>query len=122
MKTKIEYTIECLPEDLEIRGSFASGDDEADEQLAQEIERDLERGNEWAWCCVKVVCTLTRSGEKFIGVDYLGGCSYKDEKDFSTPDGYLPQMKREAYSDAIASLNSAIVRGNIAKETQEEVL
>lgn len=59
----VEFTVEALPEDTPIRGSFASGDDAEDEALAQSIERDYNSGNDWAWCvgCAFLVRMLNKT-------------------------------------------------------------
>ena len=96
------FTIECTPEDAPVRGNaMASGDDALDKEVEDQIIADLE-WNEWAWCVVKVTCRYGRAS----GAQYLGGCSYKDESDFSSPDGYLPQMKAEAYEECCFDVES----------------
>jgi hypothetical protein len=93
----IEIEIYTRPEDIEIRGNaIASGDDEADEEYALEIERQLDAGNNWAWCFVEVRATHTPTG--LTASAYLGGCSYKDEADFRAG-GYFDDMKDEATAE-----------------------
>ena len=91
-ETKVEYSLECLPEDCEIEGNaMASGDDGYDKEVEQKIIDQLNSGNEWAWCTVKVTAHIGR----FHGSDYLGCCSYESEEQF-TQDGYYDDMKHEA--------------------------
>lgn len=99
---EVEFVIEAEQDDAPIRGSFASGDDAADEQIAKEIEDRLNRGDVWAWASVKV----TASWRGYKGVDYLGACSYKDEADFKQDCGYYSDMKDRALED----LNESISR------------
>lgn len=106
---EVEFTVEAEQDDIPIRGSFSSGDDEADEQLAKEIERRLNCGDVWAWASVKV----TAKWKGYKGVDYLGACSYKDEADFKQDGGYYGDMKERALED----LNESIAR--IASEVGE---
>jgi hypothetical protein len=120
MKAKITYEIECLPEDMSYVGNCSAIDEQTDRETENRIRDQLDRGNKWAWCCVKVTCTITYSGEAFKGVDYLGACSYSDEDDFKTSSGYYDDMKGAAYADALQTINNAIVRGNIAKQIQDE--
>jgi hypothetical protein len=61
------------------------------------------KSNVWAWCSV----TVTAEWMGWKGRAHLGGCSYKDEADFSGPDGYLPQMVEEAIDDLNKALESA---------------
>jgi hypothetical protein len=89
---EVEYEVECLVEDMPIRGNcMASGDDVVDEDCAKEIESRLADGNDWAWCCVKV----TARWHTFESTEYLGGCSYEDEEDFRKG-GYFEDMQDEA--------------------------
>ncbi len=91
-ESEVDFAIECLPEDATIRGNcMASGDDGVDEQCAREIESDLESGNTWAWCTVKVTASWNGVEES----DYLGCCSYKSEADFKGC-GYFEDMKAQA--------------------------
>lgn len=99
-ESDVSFEVICHPEEIPVRGN-ACGHDGSDDCEAW-IFSELDRGNEWAWCCVEVKATW---GD-FEASDYLGECSYASEKDFSAPDGYLPQMKDEALS----ALN-AIVEG-----------
>lgn len=94
MAEKAEIALHCLPEETPIRGNaMASGDDEADREVEDDILRRLESGEEWAWCTVRVVATY----EGFEGDDYLGCCSYTSEEDFRA-DAYFDDMVSEARS------------------------
>lgn len=87
----ITWTIEALPEDSSVRGNVcASGDEDVDRQLENEVLEDINSGNEWAWCIVKV------SGEwnNLKGVDYMGSCSYKSKQDFIENSGYYDDMRK----------------------------
>lgn len=87
-------------DDVPVRGSFASGDDAADEQLVQEILARLDRGEVWAWACVTVQATW----EGISAGASLGACSYANEKDFKTEGGYYEDMCGEALDDLNATL------------------
>jgi hypothetical protein len=90
------FTIECLPEDIAIRGNvLVSGDVAEDKQAEDEIIRQLKSGNDWAWCTVKVTARVEFD---FFGVDYLGCCSYMSEDDFKKG-GYYEDMKANALND-----------------------
>ena len=116
MKPEITYTLDIEPEGSLIRGSFDSGDAEADEQLAQELEERLNRGDLWAWCTVRVTARCVYQGVTFEGHDYLGGCSYAGEQDFKHPEGYYPGMCNEARADLIRQIAEAAHVGNRARE------
>ena len=94
----VEYEVECLPESMQIEGNaMVSGDDEEDRKCEQWIHDQLESGNDWAWCCIKVTARLG----PFEGFDCLGGCSYLSEADFMTEDGYYPGMRDVALADLL---------------------
>ena len=111
MKMKIEidlddvnYRIECHPEDEMIKGNAIDSGDK-DEEAKQEkwIQDELDSGNQWAWCSVRVVAEIEMPGSCFEGDDYLGCCSYKNQTDFEK-DGYFKDMKSEALKELIRTL------------------
>lgn len=91
----VEFSIECLPEDAPIKGNCSAIDPETDARTEAWIKRELESGNQWAWCTVRVVGTY----EGLEADDYLGGCSYADEADFKNG-GYYDDM-RQTVLDAL---------------------
>ena len=100
---RIQYRIECQPEDIPIRGNVcASGDESHDLECENAVIESLERGNEWAWCCIRVTAFI--DGIDLEGVDYLGRCSYKSEKDFKRSSGYYQDMKRQTKDDLLAQI------------------
>ena len=99
---QVNFEIQCLPEDMPIRGNaIASGDDEYDKEVEDKLIAESE-WNEWAWCMVKI--TAKYKGAK--GTDYLGGCSYKNEKDFIQNSGYFEDMKQNAYAELLTELEN----------------
>ena len=102
---KIEYRIEVEPDETPVRGNaLASGDDAEDRKCEDEIIARLERGDVWAWACVRVVATCNGfRGESH----YLGGCSYKNERDFREPGGYFADMREEARADLETNIADA---------------
>jgi hypothetical protein len=96
----VEFTIECQSEYSPIKGNaIASGDDEYDRQVEEQIAKDFDNGNEWAWCTVKT----TASWRGFKGVDYLGCCSYESKQAFMS-DGYYETAKSQAFDDLIKNI------------------
>ena len=97
----IEWEIECLPEDTSIEGNvMASGDDEADRKAEQLVIDQLDSGNEWAWCTVRV------SG-RYMGLeayDFLGCCSYLSIDDFKLG-GYFEDMQSVVLDELNAMVN-----------------
>jgi hypothetical protein len=93
---EVEYRVFASMEEIAVRGNvLASGDDAADKACEDEIIRRLEQGDVWAWASVNVRAIW----RGFQGNDYLGGCSYKNEDDFTQPGGYYDDMKEEALAD-----------------------
>ena len=93
---EVTFQVLCEPEYPAIRGNVLASGDDAEDQAAEELViRQLEDGNEWAWCIV----TVRASWEEFIGEDTLGGCSYRTREEFMVPDGYYPDMRAVALAD-----------------------
>lgn len=99
--------------DVEVRGNAqVSGDDESDRATEREIIERLERGDVWAWACVKVVA----SWGGFTGESsWLGGCTYEDEESFRE-DAYFTDLKQEALEALQATL-----AGELAKTTEDRI-
>jgi hypothetical protein len=94
----IEFTVECHEEWDHPNDCFAL-DDETQEEIVNKILTDLNNGNEWAWCGVRVV-------GKYKGLeadDFLGGCSYESEEHFRTCD-YYADMRNIVYQNIIEQL------------------
>lgn len=109
---QIEYELTIEPEqELTPEESFATGDDEADAELCREIRDRLSRGDDWAWFCAKVTARVTFEGEVFEGTDYLGACSYENERDFCQEGGYFADMKHEARRDLLQRLQASVKHG-----------
>lgn len=102
----VTFCVECEEETIPVRGNFASGDDAQDREDEEQIIRDLESGNEWAWCCVHVIAEW----RGFEGHAYLGGCSYESKADFCRPGWYFDDMKGEAFSDLLGVLQDTAKR------------
>lgn len=95
----VVFYLECEPEDIPVRGNcMASGDDAFDKECEDKILAELDDGNEWAWCCVKVTARLNQC-PSLEGNAFLGGCSYESEEDFIKHSGYYEDMKRQALAD-----------------------
>ena len=110
--SEIEYTIEVFEEYTPVEGNcMCSGDDDFDRECEQRIYDELEGGNEWAWCTVRVVARIP--GLDYVeGDDHLGCCSYANEFDFKRG-GYYADMKDEARRrliDALEELSDSITK------------
>ena len=102
-------TVECLLEDESIRGNASAIDPATDREIEAEIVRQLDAGNPWAWCSIRV----TASFDGFSGSDHLGCCSYASEADFRRSGGYYDDMRAQAVeqlADEILRADSALAR------------
>ena len=109
---QLKFEVECLPEEINPYTDYLdSGDKEQDRKDVDAMMRDLNRGNAWAWCCVKVIARFNG----FSGCDYLGACSYKDQADFEK-DGYFEDMKYQAIDDLKKNILSTIEHGKEAEK------
>ena len=95
-ESDVAFRVEILPEDTPVRGNaIASGDDELDRQVEDEILARLDACDLWAWCVVRVIASFGPLEADAV----LGGCSYCDEAGFTEPGGYFDDMKKEALAD-----------------------
>lgn len=98
---EVKFTIEANEDYTPIRGNLInSGDLEYDLKVENEIIDQVNCGNVWAWCWVKVVAHWNG----FQGADTLGSCSYASRRDFVENSGYYEDMK----DIALANLNEEI--------------
>lgn len=100
--SEVEFTITVLPEDIDPRGNASAINPDTDKEILDHIYANLDRGNVWAWCWVKV----TAHWEGFEGSDTLGGCSYKSEAAFKRG-GYYTDMKQAALDQLNAEVAAA---------------
>lgn len=99
-----EFRVDCLPEISPIKGNvLASGDDEEDRKEEERVQSELDSGNEWAWCIVRVTCRW----RGFEGTDTLGACSYADKRDFVNNSSYYDDMRGEAYDAMLREVDAA---------------
>ena len=109
---KVKYTVECLHEDVPIDDMY-----DVDDEYTKWIVNQLNDGNEWAWCCIKV--TAEWNGHN--GVDYLGCCSYMSMFDFMKSE-YYNSMKDQALQDLNNTLENIVNKSNEIKEMLEKEL
>lgn len=103
-ESRVQYTIEARQDDVHVRGNaIASGNDDYDRRVEDEILARLDGGDVWAWAYVCVVATYPGI-DGIEGRDYLGCCSYASELDFANNSGYYEDMKKAACADLEAKL------------------
>ena len=103
-RTQVEFEIIVHPEHTPLKGNvLVSGDDQTDTEAEEEIARQLENGNEWAWCTIEVKAKY----KSLEASDYLGCCSYASEEDFKK-DGYYLDMKDRAFEELQNQVNEIV--------------
>lgn len=113
----VSFTVSLEEESVEVRGNaMASGDDAANREVENEILTRLDRGDLSAWCSGKVEASIEFNGQTFKGVAYLGCCSYATDAECekSLIEDY--RLDDEARADLIATLESAVKKGEIAAQ------
>jgi len=109
MKTKLRPLLETevrISIDTEYEHStpdFEQEDGSADTELIGQVLKNLESGNKWAWCVVRV----TMSWGEWKGVAYLGGCSYDSLDDFVECGDYYQDLKKDALSELNARIRDS---------------
>lgn len=115
---EVVYRLDIEPEDMPVRGAFASGDADEDSLLEDQIIARLDRGDIEAWCYVKITATLEVSGQTFKGWAGIGGISYDSEralrKELYEDDSH--GLKGEALDDLKRTLSEASDRGIVARK------
>ena len=127
MTTEIDYEVEVEQDETEIRGNaIASGDDEGDREVEDALIDRVNRGDVWAWACVRVIATI--EGTDLRGESsWLGGCSYDSTRDFIdskftitdtatgevTHRGYYDDMCDEARDDLISKIKAVQRLGEV---------
>lgn len=93
-------------EDIRVRGNaIASGDDEEDRRVENEILARLDRGDIWAWCVAGVFVSHP-SKPDVTGFASLGCCNYESAEDFKRS-GYYDDLAREALADWIEQVDNS---------------
>jgi hypothetical protein len=109
----LSLVVKVSEEDTHPEGHFAMGEEE-DKAMVADIIRQVSNGNVWAWAYVDVELTLDVDGQRFMGSDGLGCCSYKSFEDFKD-NGDLLGMVEEAKANLNTYLESEVKRGEIAR-------
>ena len=104
-KNDVVVSVVALYEPTAIEGNaVCSGDADYDNLFNNQIRKDLNDGNDWAWCSVCVKVTERNTG--ISRVDHLGCCSYADREDFIKNSGYYDDM----VSNCLDELNACFER------------
>lgn len=96
------------PEDIPFEGNvMASGDPEVDREQEEWVRNALDRGNQAAWCWVRVRAEFLFGDDYNAdtvtwGDDSLGGVSYASERELWADLG--PEMARTATREAVINM------------------
>lgn len=93
----VKFSIDCDPEDP----SWLANSFDNDEEIINDIKKQIRKGNDWAWCTIIVTARF----KDFEGKDYLGGCSYGSEQNFIDADDYYQDMKKTAFDNLVEAAN-----------------
>jgi len=101
----ITYEIECEQDLEDFRGNCSAIDEETDSAAEQDIASRLDRGDVWAWCCVRVKATAENGAEAYSS--WLGGCCFEDERDFKAGP-YFTDLCVEAADELLKFEHSSV--------------
>lgn len=104
-ESDVTFTLEVEQDDTPIRGNaLASGDDELDKRVEDEILARLNCGDVWAWACV----TVKAQYKSWVGAACLGAVSCADEADFMNDVNGYAALKSVALFDLQAQLEASL--------------
>lgn len=109
---ELEIELVCHPEHIAIEGNASAIDPETDQKIADDINEQLDRGNQWAWCFVEVKV----SWRGIEASDSLSACSYKSEEDFKAC-GYFKDMVATAKRELLNEIESVQLTPNNGGES-----
>lgn len=112
LKGKAEIRLINRPAEFGPEGSFAYDTQAENDEVIAGILRDVENGNDWAWCDVEVRAEFA----DMVGCDHLGGCSYENEKEF-TAGGYYDDMVNAAVEELAQKLERAFTAITVVHTT-----
>lgn len=95
-RNEVTFTVKAEVDDMRFESTCETYD-----ETVKEIQRQLDRGNVWAWSFV----TVTAEWNGYRDSATLGGCSYNDESDFKEGDYY-----NDMCNDAFDQLNETLKR------------
>jgi hypothetical protein len=126
-KLDVGYVYELLEEDIPVRGNaMASGDENEDRRVEDAILADLDRGHLEAWCSAHVFAQLTLSTPhdafSAAGDAYMGGCSYRSEKELWESMTMEYDLEADALADAAVELRHEVSRASATSRSPENEL
>lgn len=103
LRELVTYRVRIEPESYcDFVGNCSAIDEETDSETEAWIRREIESGNDAAWCMV----TVEAMALGVIGFDHLGGCSYESEQ--MIHDQLVPEMKEEAFRGLVFQIQELV--------------
>lgn len=92
------FKVEALPSDVSLESlvAWGRGNPELDQVIRREVQEQLDSGNVWVWCDVRVTCTHPDL-PTLEGVAWLSACSYPSEAEFKRNSGYYDDLCNDAF-------------------------
>lgn len=100
LRAMVRISLSCEPEDIPYEGNASAIDEGTDRDTEAWIRDQLDRGNQWAWCCAVVRVSY----EDLTETVTLGGCSYESEDSFREG-GQFDELVSEALEMLAAHLD-----------------
>lgn len=107
LSNRVSFTLTPLEEHVTLESQLISREPEyleLEQKEIKSIKAGLAQGNIWRWCCVR----LRADFAGLTGTDYLGGCSYKNEKDFIKSSGYYQDMQDTALTEIATQIRDSL--------------
>jgi hypothetical protein len=100
----INYEVIVEQDDIPFEGNCSAIDDESDRETEDWIRDQLEMGNVWAWCVIRVRATIEIEGTEYTAEsDPLGGCAYASEEAFKACE-YSTDLEEEALESLLNAI------------------
>ena len=109
-ENQVKFNFHCLQEDSEVGESFD------DKEMIDWVRNQLERGNEYAFFCARVVAYLEintddldrdKEFDCISHEEYLGCLSYQNEETFLASEDYA-EMRKNALAGLNEKLNTTL--------------
>ena len=98
VEAEVVFAVQCEPEEMPVAGNvLASGDGATDRAAELEVLAQIEAGNVWAWCSIRVVATVPLIPQ-VAGLSVLSTCSYRSEQAYLDSE-LFDAMKEDALQD-----------------------
>jgi hypothetical protein len=101
----IEFTIKAIKNFWTPRQTMKGCEEEVIVAFEEAIEKAVKQDPLWGWCQVRVSGFPKGNNGPYTCESSLGGCSYKNEKDFIENSGYYQDMQQEILNNIQNAIN-----------------